>query len=168
MKTNNYILLESNEEFTINRTLILQLSRRLGDLFYSFDGLKWALLVSDVKCIEKKMYLRGKGSDSTRQFSIESDSTCRIKVSGNIESLLDYEMVERGEHPLMGKYAFDSLFRGTCISDASELVLPATKLSQSAIEGCLKIANGLKQHRNYRRRNSQRAVTVICLTDAHL
>lgn len=53
-----------------------------------------------------------------------------VSLAGNIETLLDYEMVERGNHPSMADYCFHSLFSGgTRLTSISSLLLPAETLS---------------------------------------
>ena len=60
--------------------------------------------------------------------NFDIQGTSGVACSGNIETLLDYATVERGEHPEMGKCCFDDLFNG-CTSLITAPELPATTLS---------------------------------------
>ena len=51
-----------------------------------------------------------------------------ISCTGNIESLLDYETVEAGQHPTMAGYCYRSMFSG-CTSLTTAPSLPATTLA---------------------------------------
>ena len=62
-------------------------------------------------------------SDNTLVGSFKFVSGSDITVSGNLESLLDYEVVAGGNHPSIDDYCFAYLFSGNPIIDASNLVL---------------------------------------------
>ncbi|HQC78837.1 MAG TPA: leucine-rich repeat protein, partial [Mycobacterium sp.] len=51
-----------------------------------------------------------------------------VACSGNIETLLDYQTVDNGEHPEMDAYCFANLFNG-CTALSSAPALPATTLA---------------------------------------
>lgn len=80
-----------------------------------------------------KVYLRCE----TERFSAGGTATTNIsgisKVGGNIMSLLYGSEFEGREtsFPSTSNYVFDSLFSGTNLTDASELLLPALTLSSS-------------------------------------
>ena len=92
----NYILLEANEEFSVCKPV------HDGTLLFSTDGASWSAEKKEMKSKNGRLYLRGRGNTYVRELKIKSNETCRIKLSGNIESLLDFETVEKGKHPVMG------------------------------------------------------------------
>lgn len=118
---------------------------------YSLDKRNWIKYYDEtpISCnADNKIYVRG--SNNTR-FSAMSGATCfetqfgtNVRCEGNIETLLDWETVKRGEHPIMDDWCFHLLF-----SDINELVqvpsLPAVSLSRSCyanmFNGCFKLTN---------------------------
>ena len=56
-----------------------------------------------------------------------------IKCFGNIENLLDYAIVESGEHPTMGNYCYASMFYN-CANLTQAPTLPAITLAESCYE----------------------------------
>ena len=123
------ILLEANEEFS---ACLLQHD---GTLLFSTDGASWSTEKKEMQSKNGRLYLRGRGNTYALDLEIRSNETCRIKLSGNIESLLDFETVEKGRHPVMGACTFARLFSSSCITDASALKLPATTLAKACYEG---------------------------------
>ena len=79
--------------------------RGIGNSIITGEGVetRWKLIVTDIKCI------------------------------GNIENLLDYATVESGNHPIMSKDCYRSMFYGcTSLTQAPEL--PATTLANSCYQ----------------------------------
>ena len=81
------------------------------------------------------IYLRGTGNtvitggDISKWQLNGSDIAC----IGNIENLLDYTIVESGEHPIMGIYCYADMFLGcTSLTQAPEL--PATTLASNCYD----------------------------------
>lgn len=60
-------------------------------------------------------------------FIFSTTGNAKIKVSGNIETLLDYQTVENGQRPTMGSNCYASLFANANLTSAPEL--PATTLA---------------------------------------
>ena len=121
----NYFLLEANEEFSAC------LPQHDGSLLFSTDGASWFTEKKEMKSKNGRLYLRGRGNTYVRCLKVRSNETCRIKLSGNIESLLDFETVEKGMHPVMGNYTFATLFSSAHITSASALKLPASTLAKA-------------------------------------
>lgn len=102
-----------------------------GTLEYSTDRTTWeewdgtTTLTSGAN---NKLYLRGinntyivpsAASSDRRRFVITG---ANVSCSGNIETLLDYEVVLSGGHPTMGEYCYYALFYGcTALVSAPEL-----------------------------------------------
>ena len=88
------------------------------------------------------LYLRGTGntvitgSDSNYRWVFTGSD---IKCIGNIENLLDYAVVESGEHPTMASYCYYYMFND-CTSLTQAPALPTMTLSngcyQSMFQGC--------------------------------
>ena len=125
----NYILLEANEEFSVCKPL------HDGTLLFSTNGATWAAEKKEMQSKGGRLYLRGQGNTYVQRLEIRSNKTCRIKLSGNIESLLDFETVEKGMHPVMGNYTYATLFSSAHITSASALKLPASTLAKACYEG---------------------------------
>lgn len=120
-----------------------------GVLEYSTDrGISWTQSTVDYFDINGGSFY----NEGTRQYTIvlrgigntvisnedanivvqASSTTTQVKVSGDIEYLLDYKTVEDGGHPTMGPGCFSYLFHGSeNLVDASELKLPSTNLTNS-------------------------------------
>lgn len=78
------------------------------------------------------LYVRGTGNtcitgDSSKAYWVLTGSD--ISCGGNIENVLDYAMVARGEHPTMSSYCYHALFFN-CKSLTTAPELPATTLSK--------------------------------------
>lgn len=100
-----------------------------GALYYSTDKLTWTEWdgTSGIQSANGTLYLRGTGNtvisgQSRIYFSTTMLSAGSIECSGNIETLLDWETVVNGQHPVMGNYAFANLFYGCNITSAPELL----------------------------------------------
>ena len=87
---------------------------------------------------EHRIYMRGKGNTvitgsdyNDRRWVLDGNN---IKCIGNIENLLCYETVMRGEHPIMGEKCYRHMFwECTGLTQAPEL--PATTLEMYCYEG---------------------------------
>lgn len=111
-----------------------------GTLWYSNDTESWAewdgttIMESSEHEGSQKIYVRGSGnvriSGSLWQFigNPWRMTGSNIRCSGNIENLLDYEVVARGEHPAMEEYCFTCMFEG-CTALIEAPILPATALA---------------------------------------
>ena len=105
-----------------------------GTIEYSLDKINWHDW--DGSQIESNIiYMRGYGNtvitgyhdtDVRWKFETKDKLICR----GNIETLLDYKICSKGEHPPMGKSCYDSMFKG-CTSLLESPALPARELSDS-------------------------------------
>lgn len=107
-----------------------------GTLQYSTDRTTWeewdgtTTLTSGTN---NKLYLRGinntylvpSASSSNRKLVITG---ANVSCAGNIETLLDYEVVQNGGHPTMGEYSFYSFFRD-CVALVSAPELKAMSLT---------------------------------------
>lgn len=101
-----------------------------GTLEYSTDRTTWEEwdgTITLTSGANNKLYLRGINNtylalsppSSTRRLVITG---ANVSCSGNIETLLDYEVVLGGGHPTMGNYCFYALFYGcTALVSAPEL-----------------------------------------------
>ena len=115
-----------------------------GTLYYSTNGSTWSewdgttAIESAEHDGEQRLYMRGSGNTiitgdyhvGDKEFVLSGDG---IGCYGNIESLLDYKMVENGEHPTMAAYCFSRLFF-SCESLMHAPELPATTLTDYCYE----------------------------------
>lgn len=129
----NYIAFESPNDFTLTSNY----QNWNGVVEYSTDASSWnvwngSLLSSD----QGKLYLRGTRNTriSKPQMKNLVFEGAEISCKGNIESLLDFATVAKGEHPPMESRCFDSLFYG-CSNLISAPELPATVLSEKCYYG---------------------------------
>ena len=111
-----------------------------GELFYSTDATNWNAFTRDGATAanngagEFRLYFRGKNNTlitggNLSYWIIDAD-TASVACSGNIETLLDYTIVEAGNHPTMAAICFSNLFKNcTALSSAPELA--ATNLSNN-------------------------------------
>lgn len=103
-------------------------------LEYSFDTVVWNTLgYSSVGSRNGKIYVRG--TNNTRissynggEFRLRTTDDSKIRCVGNVETLLDYETVLNGGHPVMDDEAFSCLFRN-CSALISGPDLPSTILT---------------------------------------
>jgi len=85
-----------------------------GTLEYSTDKSTWTVWdgTTTLSSSGNKLYLRGIGNTRITLFAycnwILTGSN--ISCTGNIENLLDYQTVARGEHPIMDNSCYNSLF----------------------------------------------------------
>ena len=111
-----------------------------GTLEYSTDASNWRIWDgTEISSPNNSLYLRGsentkitKGSSSER-FVFTGTNSLKISCTGNIENLLDCEIVNLGEHPTMNKGCFAYLFSG-CTSLTTAPTLPASTIAP----GCYK------------------------------
>lgn len=110
-----------------------------GTLYYSADAISWYewsgayTLSSDYHNGEYRLYMCGVGNTRITGNSTNYGwvlSGMDIRCSGNIETLLDYQMATVGEHPVMASYCYQSMFYN-CTSLISVPELPATTLVSS-------------------------------------
>ena len=147
-KQANYSTASAPEPFTLstyNKTKNWD-----GTLYYSTDEVTWnewdgtTTLSSAEHNGEHRLYVRGvgnsyiTGSDDYDKRWVLSGSN--VQWDDNIENLLDYETVAKGEHPVMAPYCFAYLFCD-CTALKSAPALPATTLAQycyyGMFDGCL-------------------------------
>ena len=110
-----------------------------GTLEYSTDTSTWSTwdgtttLPSALSGSKNALYLRGTGntvitgSSSNYRWVITGVDVACV---GNIETLLDYAIVESGEHPKMANYCYRYMFYG-CTGLTRAPALPATTLTFS-------------------------------------
>ena len=141
----NYLTFSSSSAFTIATENTKK--NWDGTLYYSTDAATWSewdgvtAIASAEHNSEQRIYMCGSGNSvisGEAGYDSFSDTTypkgfkisgAYIRCDGNIESLLDKEMVAKGEHPVMGQYCFSYLFYTCHLTTAPEL--PATTLSNS-------------------------------------
>ena len=103
-----------------------------GKMEYSTNGVVWSEWVGTTPTPKSSvLYLRGVGNSVvggailSKAFVFSESSN--LNAIGNIEYLLDWETVKRGEHPTMGVNCYRFLFRDcTSLTQAPEL--PATTI----------------------------------------
>lgn len=144
-KKNSYLAFSSPSAFTINT--YKNMKSWDGTLEYSTDANSWAIWdgTTTLSSIEKdnkhSLYFRGIGNTkistgTNNRWVISGEN---VECIGNIENLLDYTIVESGEHPTMADRCYRNLFQN-CASLTQAPALPATTLSvgcyQSMFENC--------------------------------
>ena len=100
---------------------------------YSMDSETWYPIGLSVEIMSgegSKIYLRGLGNkwvnNNVLGITITGEN---ISVSGNVEALLDYQVVLAGGHPEMGEYCYTGLFSyNESIISVAQLQLPAPTL----------------------------------------
>lgn len=109
-----------------------------GTLYYSTDTTTWSewdgttAIESATHGADQRIYMRGSGNSVISGGTYQERergwvlSGNNIGCYGNIENLLDYEMVAKGEHPLMGEFCYSWLF-AFCSSLVTAPQLPATQ-----------------------------------------
>ena len=115
-----------------------------GTLYYSTDTTTWNVWsgTTTLSSVGNKLYLRGTGNtritgDSSNYRWVLTGSN--IECIGNIENLLDWEVVESGNHPSMASYCYAHLFRD-CTALTSAPALPATTLASACYLSMFKVA----------------------------
>lgn len=106
-----------------------------GSIYYSYDGSTWNEAQANTTLSSAPtVYLRGLGNhtlylNNSRAFNITGSSGTRMKVSGNILSLFDFQQLSEGRTPVLKDYAMAYCLASNCISDVSELELPSVQLT---------------------------------------
>ena len=126
MQPTEYLTFSSDNPFTLS----VATPNWDGTMYYSLNTTEW-IEWDGSEISSTTIYLRGKGN--TR---ITGDSGIykwtltgtNISCNGNIETLLDYTIVEVGEHPSMANYCYSFMFSG-CTSLTTAPTLPATTLT---------------------------------------
>ncbi len=129
-----YLTFSSSSEFSIGTAS--NMKHWNGTLYYSTNASSWSVWngTTRINSAGGKLYLRGVGNSiitgpDTLAYWTFSSSSSEISCDGNIENLLNWQVVEAGGHPTMGSCAFARLFY-----QQSKLVSPprleATTLSQ--------------------------------------
>lgn len=101
-----------------------------GIMYYSSDTVTWNEWDGS-EISGATLYLRGMGNTKVTGLSdsyIWNLSGSDIDCEGNIETLLDYIIVEAGEHPTMIDYCYANMFYN-CTSLTTAPELPATTLA---------------------------------------
>ena len=142
---NQYFTIES---LSANNTISWKANRSsyYSNIQYSNDLINWTTVTSTTSGATlatlgsgNKLYLKGAISYSSKARYSYFVSTSDVKVYGNIMSLSDGDNFSYATS--LNNYAFISLFAGTHVVDASNLILPITTLSQSCYEsmfsGCI-------------------------------
>lgn len=131
-----YLTFSSDTLFTLSKAG--SITNWDGIIYYSFNAKEW-IKWNGRDISSNIIYLCGKNNtkiDTTFKFAPE---TAKIYCTGDIESLLDYEVVEQGGHPAMAEYCFESLFKN-CTGLIQAPSLPATTLAaycyQAMFYGC--------------------------------
>lgn len=143
---NPYLTFSSSEEFTLETRARIHYWD--GIIEYSTDLTNWAVWNGEtiISSQNGKLYLRGIGN---RKITGGANSAFKLTGSnidckGNIETLLDYQTVKRGEHPEMYTRCFYCLFleNDALIGVPS---LPATNLAYGCYEMMFRECTNLAQ-----------------------
>lgn len=107
---------------------------------WSSDGETWHVWSNTTTIrsgADKKLYVRGYNNTSRGSLPSGLRATgTNIKVSGNVENLIDYQQVASGNNAPLFENCFRSLFNGfSNLYDASELSLPSQPLPKGACAG---------------------------------
>ena len=144
-----YLTFSSTNTFTITP----QAESWNGTLETSADATNWVAFTTVGATAaanangEYKLHIRGTGNSRisanyyTPAWTINA-AVGTVACSGNIETLLDYQTVDNGEHPAMTDYCFANLFRD-CTALISAPGLPATSLAVSCYESMFSGCTGL-------------------------
>ena len=132
-KITNYLTFSSPDPFSIS----VATPGWNGKLYCSTDTETWAEWTgTEVNATEVggtyALYFGGTGNTKiTGGFSNKwTLSGSSISCTGNIESLLDYEIVAAGQHPMMANNCYSDMFYG-CSSLTTAPSLPATTLANN-------------------------------------
>lgn len=132
---NPFLIFKSESPFTIK----VDSPAWNGVMEYSTNAITWTEWNgSELSSVNSRIYIRGR--NNTRVSCIQSGiyypfriSGTKVECIGNIENLLDYEMVLNGEHPVMDNSCFAYMFY-ECTALISAPVLPAVELSESCYQ----------------------------------
>jgi hypothetical protein len=119
-----------------------------GTLYYSTDLETWHEWdgTTITSSIDNKLYLRGKENTVITGNNINYGwvfTGSNIECTGNIENLLDWEVVESGNHPPMAPHCYAHLFR-SCTNLVSVPALPATTLARGCYQYMFRDCTSLK------------------------
>lgn len=116
-----------------------------GTLEYSTDSSVWHIWDgSRIMADNGKLYLRGTGNTRIScnvAWSIEGTD---VSCTGNIENLLDYTTVAKGEHPTMASQCFGAMFHScSALISAPELPAPTATYGcyTSMFKDCINLEN---------------------------
>lgn len=102
-----------------------------GTMWYSTDRIDWTVWDgSEIRVLsdpESVIYVKGKGNTYVTNQAQYPWLTSADKVYGNLECLLDYQVVSEGRHPTMASYAFAYIFSDAGLT--GDVRLPATTLT---------------------------------------
>lgn len=160
-----YIIISGNVDFTMSTAGMSKFWD--GTLEYSINKVNWQSW--DGSSIssgpDKSIYLRGISNSritgtSNNSNWVFSGEGLQISIDGNLETILDWQTVQQGNHPSMSNYCYARLFKGcaslikapellaiqvsrsgyyemfhSCISLTTPPSLPATQLSTSCYGG---------------------------------
>ena len=145
-----YITFSSTNTFTITPQKVSW----NGALYASTDTTNWVnfttlgVEAADNGSGEYRLYLCGvsnthiTGAADSLAWTITAEG--KVACSGNIETLLDHEIVTNGEHPAMDAYCFANLFKG-CTALINAPTLWATKLFDSCYYNMFNSCTGLTE-----------------------
>lgn len=137
----NYLTFSSAEPFTIATA---KASKSWdGTLYYSTNAITWSewdgttAIASAEHEGEQRIHMRGIGNSVitgilTKRWVLTGND---VACTGNIENLLDYEIVKSGEHPVMATNCYYGLFSGWSGLTTAP-ALPATTLANGCY-GCM-------------------------------
>lgn len=106
-----------------------------GTIEYSTDKENWTEWTGTIISSGQDIYLRGTGNtyitgSGTNGYSFQLNSNHRVSISGDIETLLDYQTVIQGNHPPVATYCFYGWFvQQSALTDISNLVLSLPNLT---------------------------------------
>jgi hypothetical protein len=130
-----YLTFQSVSPFSISTTPHWD-----GIMEYSTDTVSWAIWNgSSVSSVNGKLYFRGTNntrvsSTSTGSYSAWTITGSSVECVGNIEYLLDYATVARGQHPTMATHCYEYIFRNDVALTVAPM-LPAIILSEFCYRG---------------------------------
>lgn len=140
---NNYLTFSSEKDFTIKTNNSTK--NWDGVIEYSLDTITWNVWdgTTTLTSLNHKLYLRGIGNSKITGLNnnarwviddIPKSYVGSVECVGNIENLLDYETVEKNQHPTMASYCFRYLFN-YCHNLLTAPELPSMQLSTSCYAG---------------------------------
>jgi len=145
----NYMTFTSIDgEFTINNDNtgktwdgVIEYATDVNGTWTEWNG------TSTISSVDRYLYMRGYGNSVITGVNEDNASAWRItgsnvRCTGNIENLLDFLAVYRGEHPTIGEYCFKGLF-----SDCAALIeapeLPSMALANNCYDEMFKNCTSL-------------------------
>lgn len=144
----NYITFSSPSSFSITKNAAVT-TPLTGTYEYSTDAVSWIEWDKETpmnSSADGKLYIRGIGNTTLHCYlgNFWSTDAVEIHCTGNIETLLDYNIVSTGEHPVMREHCFAYLFNNwTSLVTAPEL--PSTDLTnfcyKAMFSGCTSLTN---------------------------